>query len=122
MTEVWRGDYQTDSGENIRSSVAQRGLREVEAILIAASIPQVNGTQMIESGTAAPDFELPDQDGEPVRLSALRGQTVVVYCYPKADTPGTKERTRKRLPITLWACGSRRPRRRAPRCAQAPAV
>jgi len=30
----------------------------------------------------------PDQDGTPVRLSALRGGTVVVYFYPKADTPG----------------------------------
>lgn len=39
-------------------------------------------------GELAPDFELPDQDGEPVRLSSLRGRTVVVYFYPKADTPG----------------------------------
>src|ERR1700710_734746 len=44
--------------------------------------------QMIEAGSPAPDFELPDQDGEPIRLSALRGRTVVVYFYPKADTPG----------------------------------
>jgi peroxiredoxin Q/BCP len=36
----------------------------------------------------APDFELPDQDGEPVRLSSLRGRRVVLYFYPKADTPG----------------------------------
>ena len=43
---------------------------------------------MIEPGDAAPDFELPNQDGVPVRLSSLRGQTVVVYFYPKADTPG----------------------------------
>jgi peroxiredoxin Q/BCP len=43
---------------------------------------------MIETGASAPDFELPDQDGETVKLSALRGQTVVVYFYPKADTPG----------------------------------
>jgi peroxiredoxin Q/BCP len=43
---------------------------------------------MIETGEPAPDFELPDQDGETVKLSALRGQTVVVYFYPKADTPG----------------------------------
>lgn len=43
---------------------------------------------MIDPGAPAPDFELPDQDGEPVRLSALRGQTVVLYFYPKADTPG----------------------------------
>ena len=44
--------------------------------------------RVIEPGTPAPDFELPDQDGEPVRLSALRGRTVVLYFYPKADTPG----------------------------------
>jgi peroxiredoxin Q/BCP len=39
-------------------------------------------------GDLAPDFELPNQDGEPVRLSSLRGRTVVVYFYPRADTPG----------------------------------
>jgi peroxiredoxin Q/BCP len=43
---------------------------------------------VIEPGDKAPDFELPDQDGEPVRVSALRGKPVVVYFYPKADTPG----------------------------------
>src|SRR5215207_3921628 len=43
---------------------------------------------MIEAGEPAPDFELPDQDGELVRLSSLRGGYVVVYFYPKADTPG----------------------------------
>jgi peroxiredoxin Q/BCP len=52
---------------------------------------------MIEQGTAAPDFELPNQDGEPVRLSDLRGQRVVLYFYPKADTPG----------CTTQACGVR---------------
>ena len=43
---------------------------------------------MLDIGTQAPDFTLPDQDGNPVQLSDLRGQTVVVYFYPKADTPG----------------------------------
>jgi len=52
---------------------------------------------MIESGTLAPDFELPDQDGNPVRLSDLRGTEVVLYFYPKADTPG----------CTTQACGIR---------------
>ena len=41
---------------------------------------------MLSPGDSAPDFELPDQDGNPVRLSGLRGQTVVLYFYPKADT------------------------------------
>jgi thioredoxin-dependent peroxiredoxin len=52
---------------------------------------------MIETGTPAPDFELPDQDGNPVRLSDLRGQEVVLYFYPKASTPG----------CTIQACGVR---------------
>ena len=44
--------------------------------------------RVIGRGAPAPDFELPDQDGEPVRLSALRGRTIVLYFYPRADTPG----------------------------------
>jgi peroxiredoxin Q/BCP len=43
---------------------------------------------MIGPGAPAPDFELPDQDGEHVKLSGLRGGWVVLYFYPKADTPG----------------------------------
>ena len=43
---------------------------------------------MLSPGDEAPDFELPDQDGNPIRLSALRGRRVVLYFYPKADTPG----------------------------------
>jgi len=48
-------------------------------------------------GELAPDFTLPDQAGAPVSLSGLRGQTVVLYFYPKADTPG----------CTTQACGVR---------------
>lgn len=43
---------------------------------------------MVAEGNKAPDFELLDQDGKPVRLSDFRGQTVVLYFFPKADTPG----------------------------------
>lgn len=43
---------------------------------------------MIETGELAPDFTMPNQDGEPVTLSALRGRHVAVYFYAKADTPG----------------------------------
>ncbi|MFB6271137.1 MAG: thioredoxin-dependent thiol peroxidase [Halobacterium sp.] len=47
---------------------------------------------MLAEGTQAPDFELPNQDGETVSLSEYDGQYVVVYFYPRADTPGcTKE-------------------------------
>ena len=52
---------------------------------------------MIEPGQPAPTFELPDQDGDPVRLSDLRGRRVVLYFYPRADTPG----------CTTQACGIR---------------
>jgi peroxiredoxin Q/BCP len=47
------------------------------------------GRDLIEQGEEAPDFELPDQDGRPVRLSDFRGRRVVVYFYPKADTRGS---------------------------------
>ena len=46
----------------------------------------------LQSGDPAPDFTLPDQDGNLVSLSGLKGQRVVIYFYPKDDTPGcTKE-------------------------------
>ncbi len=46
----------------------------------------------VREGEPAPDFTLPDQEGKPVTLSALRGKWVVLYFYPKDDTPGcTKE-------------------------------
>ncbi len=40
------------------------------------------------TGDAAPEFTLPDQDGNPVALSGFAGRKVLVYFYPKADTPG----------------------------------
>jgi peroxiredoxin Q/BCP len=43
---------------------------------------------LVAEGQEAPDFTLPDQNGEPLRLAALRGQTVVLYFYPRADTQG----------------------------------
>ncbi len=43
---------------------------------------------MVSEGDPAPEFELPNQDGEPVALSAFEGERVVLYFYPKADTPG----------------------------------
>ena len=42
----------------------------------------------VEAGDTAPDFTLPDQDGTDVTLSDLRGRPVVIYFYPKDDTPG----------------------------------
>ena len=43
---------------------------------------------MVEEGAPAPDFELASDEGETVTLSALRGKPVVLYFYPKDDTPG----------------------------------
>lgn len=43
---------------------------------------------MLEEGAKAPDFKLPDHDGDTVRLSKLKGKPVVVYFYPKDDTSG----------------------------------
>jgi peroxiredoxin Q/BCP len=51
----------------------------------------------ITPGDPAPDFTLPDQEGNPVTLSDFTGQNVVLYFYPKADTPG----------CTTQACGVR---------------
>jgi thioredoxin-dependent peroxiredoxin len=51
----------------------------------------------LQPGDVAPDFTLPDQNGNPVTLSELRGKNVALYFYPKADTPG----------CTAQACGVR---------------
>ena len=52
---------------------------------------------MVEEGKPAPDFELRSDSGESVKLSDLRGKQVVLYFYPKDDTPG----------CTTQACGIR---------------
>ena len=50
---------------------------------------------MLEIGTVAPDFELPDQNGQMQRLSSYRGKKVILYFYAKDNTPG----------CTKQACG-----------------
>ena len=46
----------------------------------------------LQIGDPAPEFNLPDQEGRSVQLSDLKGQRVILYFYPKDDTPGcTKE-------------------------------
>ena len=52
---------------------------------------------MVEEGKPAPDFELTSDDGDTVHLSDFRGKPVVLYFYPKDDTPG----------CTTQACGIR---------------
>ncbi len=70
-------------------------------LAVSRVIGSAHNAPMIEQGDQAPDFELPDQDGRPVKLSDFRGGPVVVYFYPKADTPG----------CTTQACGVRDHRR-----------
>jgi thioredoxin-dependent peroxiredoxin len=43
---------------------------------------------MLEIKAVVPDFTVRDQDGQPFTLAALKGKRVVVFFYPKADTPG----------------------------------
>ncbi len=43
---------------------------------------------LIQAGTAAPAFSLPSQDGTPVKLDDFAGGYVLLWWYPKADTPG----------------------------------
>jgi len=43
---------------------------------------------MLQPGDVAPDFDAVDHNGNAVRLSGLRGKKVVLWFYPKADTPG----------------------------------
>jgi thioredoxin-dependent peroxiredoxin len=52
---------------------------------------------LVEEGSQAPDFELESDEGAKIRLSELRGKPVVLYFYPKDDTPG----------CTKQACGFR---------------
>jgi peroxiredoxin Q/BCP len=52
---------------------------------------------MLKPGDTAPAISLPDQDGAPQQLSSYQGRKVLVYFYPKADTPG----------CTAQACGLR---------------
>jgi peroxiredoxin Q/BCP len=43
---------------------------------------------MLKAGDLAPDFDVSDHRGRSVKLSALRGRRVILWFYPKADTPG----------------------------------
>ena len=59
--------------------------------------PNRFGAMPLQPGDKAPDFTLLDQDGNAVTLSSLKGSKVLIYFYPKADTPG----------CTAQACGLR---------------
>jgi peroxiredoxin Q/BCP len=63
---------------------------------VVPAVPDTVG-RMLKAGDKAPAFTLLDQDGEKVKLSDFKGRKVLVYFYPKADTPG----------CTQQACGLR---------------
>lgn len=52
------------------------------------AVGQLRRPNMLQVGSPAPDFEVQDHLGETVRLRELRGKRVVLWFYPKADTPG----------------------------------
>ena len=60
------------------------------ATFIASTLPTYLRTDhhMLEEGKSAPDFTAPTDSGSSLTLSALRGKPVVLYFYPKDDTPG----------------------------------
>src|SRR3954464_9069610 len=72
-------------------------MRRCGGPLASADETLQRGRHVIEEGKPAPDFELPSDSGETVKLSELRGKPVVLYFYPKDDTPG----------CTAQACGIR---------------
>ena len=63
----------------------------------ARTSPSLTRVTMLEAGQKAPAFTLLDQDGKKVKLTDFKGETVVVYFYPRAETPG----------CTTQACGIR---------------
>jgi peroxiredoxin Q/BCP len=90
--------HQTAPGPpRVEYGVTAAGPVEPRAAAAAATQPDVKSAAVQEEAASArsaivdrpaPDFTLPDQDGRRVTLSTLRGQWVVLYFYPKDDTPG----------------------------------
>ncbi len=60
-------------------------------LLMVCSMPFAVADEIPVVGSAAPDFALMDQNGREITLESLRGKWVVLYFYPKNDTPGCTE-------------------------------
>jgi peroxiredoxin len=66
---------------------AHRSLLSIQQNRFSAEVLE-GGNIMLNVGDQAPDFTVMAHDGKPVTLSALRGSKVLLWFYPKADTPG----------------------------------
>jgi peroxiredoxin len=67
---------------------AHCAVRDISRRSISSGQLDSRSIAMLKVGDQAPDFELLAQDGKPVALSSLRGRKVLLWFYPKADTPG----------------------------------
>src|SRR4051794_39931462 len=91
------GSLDSSGSEHGRAAGANRRFSSSARKLLRGPDLEAKAVRMIDVGEQAPDFTLPDQEGDEVSLSGLAGRTVVLYFYPKADTPG----------CTTQACGIR---------------
>jgi len=69
-----------------RPSKASPGKMTAQAVLRYNVVRE--GETSMEVNDKAPEFTLPDQNGENISLKDFRGKTVILFFYPKADTPG----------------------------------
>jgi peroxiredoxin Q/BCP len=83
------------SGTSANAAIAANQMPRSLTRRVSRSLARLAST--VIEGREAPDFTLPDQDGNAVSLHDQRGKWVVVYFYPRADTPG----------CTTQACGVR---------------
>ncbi len=75
---------EAEKGLGSASGLWQDGLDSDDRVRISAR----RGVGMLEVGTAAPDFTVKDHEGQSVSLADFRGRKVLLWFYPKADTPG----------------------------------
>ena len=72
------------------ASAATAHVSASEAIAARCKMPFANGLlgEIMQANDKAPEFTLPDEDGQDVSLKDLRGKNVVLFFYPRANTPG----------------------------------